>query len=269
MTLSAVSAFVIPPRFIQPNTPAVEALFAPVARPAGAIARWAHDKFAPEVNSDPRDANSVKQENQELRDEVSSLTVQLAEVKAAEGERIKIGAIRRLCTAYAVVGADSGARESLAIAGSRLGGLRDGMFALYPGGVAGHVARSGLAGVRVRLITDEGCREVASFGRFSSGHMIRLGTDPTVVEGVGKGRMRVLGLTKDAVRAAGLQPGDWAFIDDKAFPENLQGRHLGQIVSIGDRSGAPLYAQIILEPPQNLTRLKEVLVVTKETSKDE
>lgn len=262
MALSAVTAFVIPSRFIQPNAPAVEVLFAPVARPAGAISRWARDKFAPPLSTDRRADNQVKIENQVLRDEVSSLSMQLTELKAAEGERIKIGAIRRLCTPYAVVGVDAGARESLAIQGSRLQGLRDGMYVLYPGGIVGQVQRSGLAGARVRLVTDEGFRVRVSFARYVKGQLVNLNAPQTVIEGVGRNTMVIRGLTKDL--SAGLQVGDAVILNEPDWPDKLQGRHLGRITWIGDRPGAPGYAQITVEPAQSLTRLREVMVLNRE-----
>src|SRR5665213_1136030 len=113
MLLSGVSAFCVPPRFLQARVPEVGVLFAPVSWPSGAIGAWAHDKIAPELSPDQRAAEAVKRENQVLKNEVSSLRERLAAFQKLEEYRKLIGDIRPYCTPYRVIGSDSGSRASL------------------------------------------------------------------------------------------------------------------------------------------------------------
>ncbi|MDB5305621.1 MAG: rod shape-determining protein MreC [Phycisphaerales bacterium] len=265
MGMSAITAFAIPSRVMSSVQPGVGALFAPVARPVGGIARWAHDRIAPEISPDQRASQDVKKDNQALRTEVANLTVRLQELQQREGERGQVR-LRALCTPFAVIGPDTGTRESLNLQGSSFEGVHDGMLVMYSGGVAGVIQRAGAAGAHVQLITDPGFTVRASFGRFSEGGVdfITLRAPQALVRGVGKGQMEILMMRADEVKAAGLRIGDWATVDELSWPQTVKGEHLGRIVYIGDRLNAPGFARIVLEPPQSLLRLREVLVMTKE-----
>ena len=65
------------------------------------------------------------------------------------------------------------------------------------------------------------------------------------------------------MKAAGLKVGDYVILIEPDWPPYLQGWHLGRIASIGVRSDHPLFAQIMVEPPQNLLLLNEVMIVNK------
>jgi cell shape-determining protein MreC len=266
MTLSAACAFVVPARILQGRVPAIDLLFAPVSKPSGAIAGWAHGSVAaPELSADTREADVVKRENESLKDEVMSLRARLDALEAQEADEKQIGDIRRFCTRFSVTSSDAGTHASLGILGSSWQGLHDGMIALYPGGIVGRVERSGIAGARIQLITDTGFRVDVGFVRFDGAAFVRLKPAQTYAEGTGRGAMRIIGLTKDA--ASGLKKGDWCILNDHDWPANLQGRALGRIGSIGPRSDAPLtFTQIIVEPTQNLLRLSKVLIITKQSS---
>ncbi|HWE04760.1 MAG TPA: rod shape-determining protein MreC [Tepidisphaeraceae bacterium] len=263
MVLAGLSAFLVPTRYLQGSVPEVGVLFAPVSWPSGAIAAWAHDKIAPELSPDQRAGETVKRENQILKNEVSGLRERLLAFQKLEEYRRLIGDIRPFCTPYRVIGADSGARASLIIRGSSLQGLRDGMFVLYPAGIAGQVRRAGPAGVRVQLITDPGFLVRVGFARFQNGKYTLLNAPQAVVQGAGKGMMQILGRTVEEIKAAGLKPGDYVILTEPDWPPYLQGWHLGRITAIGVRSDHPLFAQITVEPPQNLLLLNEVMIVTR------
>ena len=82
MGASAITAFAVPSRFVTARVPSVEILFAPVARPSGALARvGASPICGPELSSDQRAAEVVKRENEALKDEIASLTVRFAELQ--------------------------------------------------------------------------------------------------------------------------------------------------------------------------------------------
>ena len=146
MAVSGITAFVLPAQSVQMRVPGIEALFAPVSWPSGAIARWIHGKFALELSEDARSAELVKRENLELKNELANLYVRLDKIRQQEDYRREIGNIRPLCTPYSVLGTDSGPRATLLIQGSSLGSLRDGMPVLYPDGIVGQVQRVGIAG---------------------------------------------------------------------------------------------------------------------------
>ena len=112
--LAGLTAFVVPSRFVAARVPGVEALFAPVSRPAGAIARWLHGSFAaPELSDDKRSEDVVKRENEALKNEIANLYSRLAELEKLESDRSAVGDIRSLCTPFTVASTDSGARASL------------------------------------------------------------------------------------------------------------------------------------------------------------
>jgi cell shape-determining protein MreC len=266
MGMSAITAFAIPSRLVNGVQPGVEALFAPIARPVGGVARWAHDRISPEISPDQRLSQDVKKENQALRNEVASLTVRLTDLQQKEGKRAELGTIRARCSPFPVVGPDTGTRESLNLQGSTMEGLHDGMYVLYGGGVAGQIQRAGAAGAHVQLVTDPGFGIRAGFGYFPKGGIdfIPRRAPEALVRGIGNGQMEILMLTKEDVKTAALEIGDWVIVAEPTWPAYLQGQHLGRIISIGDRIRAPGYKRIVVEPPQSLLRLREVMVVTKE-----
>lgn len=268
MIISATTAFFVPPGMVSSRRPAVELLFAPVSIPSGALGKWAHDKFAPELTTVQQTVQDQAREIEELKNDLTSLRIRMSEIAQLEEYSNEIGDIRPLCTRYDVIGSDSGPRSTLSVQGSRLGGLRDGMFVLYPGGVVGRVQHAGVLGVRVQLITDLGCRERAAFARYDGTRFSRLSIPEALVEGTGKGAMRVGGLTVDQIKLGGLKIGDWAYVSEADWPSYLRGRHLGRVKLIGTRPDAPLFAQITIEPTQNLMRLSKVMIVTKGQEKE-
>ena len=53
-------------------------------------------------------------------------------------------------------------------------------------------------------------------------------------------------------------------VNDTECPLALKGRPIGRITSIGHRRENQLFADIRIEPITSLTRLREVMVMTKE-----
>jgi cell shape-determining protein MreC len=199
---------------------------------------------------------------------VANLRVQLDDLKRIAEDHARYGDIRALCTPYAVIGTDTGARSTLAIQGSSLEGLRDGMVALYPDGIVGRVQRAGVAGARVQLVTDLGFRVRVGFARFEGAKFFRVGKTQTLAEGSGRGAMLIKGLTRENVKEVTIGVGDWVILNEPEYPPYLQGRVLGRVTAIAPRPDAPLWDQIVVEPPQNLMRLTEVMIVTKESVKE-
>ena len=266
MGLSVLTAFVLPERLANKTQPQLQALFAPVARPAGLLAASVMNHVAPDPVRDRRSTDEIRRENQELKAQFANVSYQLEDLRRRNAERQKLGPIRDLCLPVTVVGQDSGTRESLSLAGSSLEGLREGMPVLYPGGVVGQIERAGVGGAQVRLVTDIGFRIRANFAQFrrrpdNQIEFVQLETPPVLVEGISRGAMIVRSLT--VVEASKLSEGNWVVASEPDWPPRLKGQPLGKITRIGRRRDAPLYAEIRIEPESNLMKLREVMVMVK------
>jgi len=268
LVLSALSAFVIPPRYTIRFEPQIQAVFAPVSRPAGMVAAWVHDRLWPAALKDQRQNEDIREENERLRALVSTLTVQLDEQRQRNAERAKLGNAGDLSALVKVVGSDTGSRESLALATSSIEGVQAEQYVLCQTGLVGQVERAGLAGAQVRLVTDPSFRirgRFAHFRRDAKGNpqIEPLPTPVVLVEGLGKGRMAVRELSYEIARLH-LHVGDTIGVNDPDCPPALEGQPIGRIISIERRRDAHLLAEIRIEPTANLTRLREVMVMTKE-----
>jgi hypothetical protein len=268
MVLSFLCAFVIPTEYSD-RVRNVQGLFAPVARPAGAIGGWIRGRTSPEKVEDKRPDFDIRRENDELKVAIANLEAQLEFVRKSDAS-LNVGALRPLCARVPVVGSDSGTRESLSLGVVSGLTLRDHMAVLYTGGLVGQVDRAGSGGAQVRLITDPSSKVTAYFGRWvqrdstTQPEFQRTATEVALVEGIGKGTMMVRNLNIKDVKSLNLREGDWAVLNDNDWPTLLAGQRLGKIVSIRARTDAPLKAEIRLQPQQNLSALREVMVLTKE-----
>jgi cell shape-determining protein MreC len=279
MTFSVVCAFLIPPQYGNRFSPQIQMLFAPVSRPAGAIAAIVSNRVAPEPSDERRVAQEIRRENMQLRGDVASLQTQLDEIYRRNAELDKLGSVRDVCRLVKVFGGDAGTRDSLEIDGSTLQGINNDMYVLIPGSLVGQIQRAGVGGAQVRLITDPGFRRTIRFVRFTTvngkTHFERLGMPAVLAEGLGNGLMVVRGLTWAAIgcddkgkpngTGETLQEGrDYAELFDNDSPRRLQGQMMGRVVSISPRADARGYAEIRLAPGTNLKKLREVMVMTKE-----
>lgn len=268
MLLSALSALVIPRQSsaVRPN---LQILFAPVSRPAAGAAAWAEKKFSEPAKVDTRPNADIATENDALRMQVANLTSQLNALKELNADREQLGDVRPLCTPVTVVGGDTGVRQSLALASTKIDAIQPGMAVLHSGGIAGRIENVGALGAAARLITDRDFRLTGSFGRFrkiDAGRFefVRIATPRPLLVGAGNGRIVIKSLTMKDVQAAGLAENDWVVLDDSDWPLNLQGYRVGRIVGkIEPGADAPLFAEIHVAPTTDLTGLREVMVLTK------
>ena len=266
--LSALSAFVIPPKYTLKVEPQIQGLFAPIARPAGLIADWLHNRVSPPALKDQRKNEDIREENRHLWAQVASLSTQLEELRQRVAERSKLGDVGRLCTLVKVVGGDPGSRDSISLAASTLEGVQNEQYVLCQSGLVGQVERAGLGGAQVRLITDASFRIRGSFAHFArdakgNPQLELLGTPIVIVEGLGHGKMVVRSLTFEEAHQK-LHEGDSIVLMDKDCPSVLEGWPLGRIERIGHLRDAHVFAEIRIEPTTTLTRLREVMVMTKE-----
>lgn len=280
MGISAIVAFLVPEKYATRFLPQVQWVFAPVSRPLGAVAAVINTRVAPPMSNDHRTDISVKLENEQLRAEVALLQTQLNEMNRREAELSKLGSARKYCSLFKVVGGDSGPRESLGLAASSFQGVRDGQYVLYPGGMVGQIQRAGAAGAQVHLVTDPGSKIQVRFGRFAVANngrptFVPLGL-PVVAEGIGNGLLAVRGISLEDIgydakgkpvgkQAETLHDGsDYAVVFDGDLPQVLQGEIVGRVVSIAPRADARLFAEIQIRPTESLTKLREVMVMTKD-----
>ena len=263
-----VSAFVLPTRFTDPVRGAVQGMFAPVARPVRLMASAVRGRF--EKPADVRAPKDITEENQRLRATVTSLMGQVEELQKLAADRRRLKDVGQLCTPMMVIGSDAAARDSLTISGTVRDGVAVDMPVLHPAGLAGRVARVGVGGAQVRLITDPGVRMVCAFGRYVDDG--RGGTTYVplktvklpLLEGQGKNLMIVRNLElKYVTDELKLKEGDTVVLDDRDWPAPLKYQRLGQVTSIVSRRSAPLFADIHVRPQVNLAGLREVMVMTK------
>jgi cell shape-determining protein MreC len=275
MSLAAASAFLIPPQYTAKVTPRLEWLFAPVARPSGAVGAWANGRSAG-LPPDDRAGFVIKVENDELRQQNIYLRQRVEDLERLNADRAQLGDLRTFCTPVPVIGGDPGIRESLAVEASSLGGLRDGMYVIYPGGIVGTL-RSGLAGGQVELITNPGKRVYAYFSGQRGGTAkgqdgrpantagyVRLNKERVLVEGAGKGQLVYRLGRVDDVKAWGLQKGDWVVLDDDDWPARLHGVRIGWVNEIVRHKDNPLFCEVRITPAADLRKLREVMVLTRQ-----
>jgi cell shape-determining protein MreC len=278
MVCSAAVAFLVPAQYGAKFQPQVQVLFAPVSRPAGAIAAVISNRVAPATVDDRRTTVALHTENEQLRVDVDLLRTQLEEIYRQNAELGKLGLVKDLCRLVKVVGGDAGTRESLAITASSLEGIKEDMYVLHPGGLVGQVQRAGIGGAQVRLITDPAFRIRIRFVRYTTvsnnTQFEFLGTPVVLAEGAGTGTLVVRGLLLsdigyDATGKPGaggetLRDGDYALLYDRDCPRRLQGEPIGRVVRISARTDARGFAEVRLQPGTNLKKLREVMVMVKE-----
>lgn len=249
----------------------------PVSSPSRALSGWARQRWvkeSPPVVVDHKGQvmaeAEVGRQNEELRRQMTSLTMQIEELKKLWGERESVGDAFPYCTPLKVFAGDSGARASLLVDTGGVQSLRSGMPVLYQRCLVGRLENVSVGSAQVKLTTDSGFRVSGAFRRFvqndkgqGESHSLETG-QPPLVEGDGKGRMFIR-LEMKEVNAIGLKPGDWVVLNETGpdWPLILQGYKLGEVTSIGARTDQPLYAQVEVRPPGNWMQLREVMVMNK------
>lgn len=275
MLLAFLCAFVLPARISDPPREELAGLFYPVARPARAVAGVLHRHFHRTAPIDlgspaaPRPDETILQENQRLREQLSSLLIRYAKLAESSDARNLQGNILPYCRAVAVAGIDtSGGREALLIGSSSLAGLQPDDPVLYaPQALAGRVVRAGVSGAEVRLVTDPGFAETARIikyvpDRTGAPQAMRVATLQPLVEGMGKGRMVIRSTVPwSTVEQLQIGVGDLLALDDPEWPPEAQGVSIGRITSLAPQPNAPLFAEIQVQPMANLMQLREVMVM--------
>src|SRR5581483_11715413 len=169
MALTGLCAFIIPQRHTDPFRVHIQGLFNPISFPVRRLAGRVYVRVAAdEEKGDPRSQQAIEKENELLRRELLRLTAAVERLEKLDASWQKLGDLKSQCTHYAVAGGDSAGRDTLSLAGSSFGGLRDHMPVLHDGGLVGYVERTGLTGARVRLLSDRGFRVTGRFVRLTN-----------------------------------------------------------------------------------------------------
>jgi cell shape-determining protein MreC len=234
--------------------------------------------------SSPKSFDELDAENQELRSQLLALSAQLEELKKLNSDRAALGRLRECSVPARVVGGDTSSRQMLTVValqevpegGGELGG---GMpVVVAPGSFVGRVVGTSRlggrvgGGLRVQLTTDPGSKIQGRFVRWTrdeAGNPKPQDLEapaPLVTGELSTSPLRVMNLSQRQVEQAGIAVGDWVAVDDTDFRttyENVQGLLLGKVASIGKSRVNPLMADIVLEPPVDFRKVREVMVVVK------
>lgn len=274
LALSAVSAFVVPPRWGNAVRGWGDGIFAPVSYPvrqfAMMVTRRGEGVAAPAFDTKIASADA-KAEIERLRTTVASLAAQVAELRKLNFNRELAGEVGKFSLPFKVTGAGTG-RDVLMVAGTSGDGLAVNMPVAFSDGIVGKVTSVGAGGAQVRLITDRGARVMGVFCRWEENRFVRLATDPPLVEGQGRGVLKVFNLHWKKVKDV-VQVGDWVCLDnvqrDEDWPLMMSGYRVGQVEAVQEWARNPLFAEITVRPRINLMHLREVMVVTGKENETE
>ena len=269
MLLALLGSFITPRNYTDKAAPQVQSLFLPASAPVRSLASRLHRVLGNDAVRAKRHVDDIRLENDALQNEVAYLRIQLERERERIAAWRKLGTLAEVCVPVGVVGGDPGTRESLLVQGGMPHNVRAGMYVIYPGGVVGRLERAGAAGGQIRLVTDRGFRVRAGFAgiRQAAGgkrDAVPIATPTVLIEGTGNNMLRVAhGLTMADANAAKIQPGDWVVVNDRDWPPILDGQRIAEVIKVGPNPGAPLFAEVVLQPSTNLMLLDEVMVVVK------
>ena len=267
LALSAMCCFFVPPRYANAVRGWGDGLFSPVSYPVRQFAMMAtgRGKDVPASAFDTKVASAdAKAEIERLRTTVASLASQVAELRKLNFNRELAGEVGKYSLPFKVTGAGTG-RDVLMLDGTSGDGLAANMPVAFSDGIVGKLTAVGAGGSQVRLITDRGSRVMGVFCRWEGDQLIKLPTDPPLVEGQGKGLLKIVNLHWEKVRNV-VRPGDWICLDqaqrDEDWPLMMSGYRIGQVEKVVEQAKSPLFAEITVRPRINLMHLREVMVVT-------
>jgi cell shape-determining protein MreC len=267
MALSFLCAFAAPARFSEVRRVPLDALLVPISRPTYHLATWLRQRLVRTEPEDERSVDAIRQENLELKEEISRLQMEVDRLGALAAERQALGDLKSLCDRFGVAGTDSGDRDGLTLSGVSAQ-VRTDQAVLYGGGLAGRIDRVGEGVAHVRLVTDPESVVSGQFVRFvrqSDGTVRaeRIAQLLPIVQGVGGGQMEILNLPLADVNAAQIQEDDWVVLSDNDWPTAIQGIRVGRVASVRRAQKAALFAEIKLQPESGLMRLADVWVMTR------
>ena len=212
----------------------------------------------------------LREEKRQLETYAETLKGQVETLARRQAEAERVGhELRDVVQTVKVVSADANGRDIIRLASTSAPLMSD-VAVVAPSGIVGKVMDVALinGSASVRLITDRGFKLIGSFGRFervdeNNVQLRTLAIEPTVVEGMGRGEMRVDGLKMSVVEQAGLRIGDLVLLADSGsqWPIAMHGYHVGAITYVRERPDVPGVAEVRVRPESNLMTLRDVWVV--------
>ena len=285
--LSLLGASVAAALFL-PALPRVQsvagAAFAPVSHPAKAVGGAVIDLVSSDVvasgdgvDLDELDAPALRKRLTQLDRDIDAMrtvllaqTEQLEVLKRVNADRAKLGGnLRQRCEPLTITGVIENESDLLQSVG---GGeaTTDGRIALHTGGTDGGFAgtvEAGLLGAaRVRLVTDRNHRPVGgALRRFdeTTKEVVEVPLEPFLVNGLGEGRCVISRHKMDDLTDNNVVEGDWIIVRDDDLPELVFGRRIGRVEAIEPIVDEPGFARVIIKPDADLTRARELMVLTR------
>jgi hypothetical protein len=277
MVIAFILTFLLPSRMSGKFRPQLGILFAPVSRPAAAAARMVGGRTqVVSAASDHRSDDTLREENEVLRGEVTRLRAVLDESQRRDKELANLGDISKFCVIAQVGGADTSGRDSITLIGRSLLNAKQGMYVLTHDGLVGKIDSVSAASAQVRLITDPGVRLRCRFTTFINGAPDYAPLPDVIVEGRGDGVMIVRRLKLydlrldnalqplDPKAGPALKKDDYCILDDPDCPRQVQSWRVGKVEMISPSPGGRLMADVIIRPMVSLKRLPEAMVLNQE-----
>jgi cell shape-determining protein MreC len=270
LTLSFLSAFVLPRRMTDLSRMPIQTLLIPISRPTYRLANAIRGHFEAQTVEDTRPIQTIEQENLGLKQQIQEMSFQIQHLEQRADERASLGGFESYCTRFEVSGADSDNRQGLTISGAGLENLNlDQPVPVLSSGAAidliGRITAAGAFSAHVRLITDAGFTVTGHFKNYSEGNGFQENKNLlAIVTGRGSGQMAIDNLWMEDVRKAGIAPGDWLVLSDETWPHALQGIRIGRVASIDPLPRQSLFADIRLAPEGNIMHLADVWVMLRQ-----
>lgn len=254
----------------------LQAVFSPLAGPI----QWIVGRSQEEVVSRDRpllpritdEVARLREEKRQLMQYAQTLRGQLATLQRREAEAERVGeALRDLVKTVKVISPDGSGRDVLRLAGTDMT-LERGMAVASETGIVGQIENVGVGDQSsVRLITDKGFKQlIGEFIRVEADangaiQLTKLPIDPTVLEGMGGGVMKIDSLKMDIVKSTGLRVNDAVVLADSGpnWPIEVHGFRIGLVSYVGERPDVPGVADIRVRPEFNLLALREVWIVLR------
>lgn len=250
-------------------------LFAPVSEPVTKGSLWLNERIdsgkKPTVPG-TRTFDELDAENATLRNQLASLSAQLDELKQLNTDRAMMGDVRNRAVPARVLGADAGIKQMLHIAAPTDAPLSEGMPVISARGLVGRLTGGIKGGARVLLTTDRESKVQCAFVRFvrdpNTGRLVAqdLPSPAPLVTGTGTASdspLRILNLSMKNVQESGVKQGDAVVVNDPDYPVHLRGFTVATVTEIRQSKSNPLFAEILLDPPSDFRRLKEVMIVNQ------
>lgn len=252
-------------------------VYAPVTGPI----QWMTNSSTPPTPKDVPIVTQIGDEVARLRHEKLELQVeleryrgQLETLRFRASQSEKIGeAIRDRVVAVKVIGVDGSGRDLLRLSGaSTTLTIGEGAPVIIEGALIGRISGVGSGNQSTaRLLTDKGSKILVRFGRYKStdqaARLEVLPLEETIVEGIGKGEMRIDSLRTPDVKRAGLQVNDLVLLSDtktQEWPIEVHGYRIGVISYIGERTDTPGVAEVRIRPDVDVLKLRDVWIIGRQ-----